>query len=154
MSDQAIEVRDDRGRLTGRFHMHEGQLHGPATLYADGRVLAEIAYVQGLRHGDMHSYGEFGQLSSVVAHADDVPHGVARYFHPDGALARSATYQQGRLHGEVCDYGPDGALITRTRYVEGKPQAAVGPASGAAAGADAPATRDGRKSWLSRLVEG
>jgi antitoxin component YwqK of YwqJK toxin-antitoxin module len=154
MSDQAIEVRDDRGRLTGRFHLQEGQLHGPATLYVDGRVLAEIGYVFGLRHGAMRSYGEFGQLSSVVPHADDVPHGEAQYFHPDGALARSAVYQHGRLHGEVRDYSPDGKVVSATQYVEGKPQTAAGAAGGAGVAPAASATRDGRKSWLSRLVEG
>ena len=154
MNAQAIEVRDDRGRLTGRFHLQDGRLHGPATLYTDGRVLAEIGYVLGLRHGEMRSYGEFGQLSSVVAHADDVPHGEAQYFHPDGALARSAVYQQGRLHGEVRDYSPDGKLVSATQYVEGKPQTAAGAASGTVVAPAASATRDGRKSWLSRLVEG
>jgi antitoxin component YwqK of YwqJK toxin-antitoxin module len=156
MNDQAIEVRDDRGRLTGRFQLQDGQLHGPATLYANGRVLAEMTYVHGLRHGEMRSYGEYGQISSVVAHADDEPHGEARYFHPDGALARSAVYQQGRLHGEVRDYSPDGMLVSSTRYVEGQAQAAVGAAGQGepAAASTGPAARDGRKSWLSRLVEG
>jgi len=153
MSDPAIEVRDERGRLTGRFHLQQGQLHGPATLYADGRVLAEIAYVQGLREGDMVSYGEFGQLASVVTHADDVPHGAAQYFHPDGTLARSASYQQGHLHGEVRDYSPDGKLVSSTQYVEGKPPAVADAAAGKA-GAPVAAAPDGRKSWLSRLVEG
>ena len=134
--------------------MQEGQLHGRATLYAEGRVLAEIAYVHGLRDGDMRSYGEFGQLASVVGHADDLPHGAARYFHPDGAtVARSAVYQQGRLHGEVRDYSPDGTLLSSTQYAEGKPLAAVGQAAGAPVAA-ASASPDGRKSWLSRLVEG
>lgn len=147
MSESAkeVEVRDGRGRLTGRFQMADGQLHGPATLYADGRVLAEIAYLQGLRHGEMRSYGDFGQLSSVVPHADDVPHGEARYFHPDGVtMARCADYQHGRLHGEVRDYSPDGKLVSSTKYVEGKPQTAAGQAASGPPATAAP--RDGRKS--------
>ena len=105
---QEVEVRDEQGRLTGRFEMAGGELHGLSTLYGGGRTIAEIGYANGLRHGEMRCYGEDGQLSSAVPHAGGVPHGEASFFHPGGGLARLAHYKDGRLHGEVRDFGLDG----------------------------------------------
>jgi antitoxin component YwqK of YwqJK toxin-antitoxin module len=144
-----IEVRDDQGRLTGRFALAEGRLHGLCTLYGAGRMIAEISYAHGQRDGEMRSYGENGELSSSVLHQADVPHGEARYFHADGSLARVANYSEGRLHGEVRDYAPDGKLLSLTEYVHGKAQAA-----GQAAVAAPAAVAVAGKSWLARLVEG
>jgi antitoxin component YwqK of YwqJK toxin-antitoxin module len=146
-----VEVRDEQGRLTGRFEMADGRLHGRATLYGPVRVLAEIQYSHGLRQGEMRSYGESEELSSIVPHAADLPHGEARYFYPDGKLARSAHYRNGLLHGEVCDYAPDGELLSTSHYVDGKRQDGAGQRS--AASAENKPTEP-RKSWLARLVEG
>lgn len=148
-----VEVCDDTGKLTGRFQLVDGRLHGTSTMFSEGRVIAEICYAQGLRHGEMRSYGDSGQLSSVVQHAADLVQGEACYYHPNGALARRANYQGGRLHGEVCDYAPDGELVSRTLYIDGKLQpppagSAAGDAAGKSAGSAPP------KSWLARLVEG
>lgn len=153
MSDTAkeVEVRDERGRLTGRFQLAEGQLHGLSTLYNLGRVVAEIHYEHGLRQGEMCSYGESGQPSAIIPHANDLPHGEATFYDPDGALARIANYKDGRLHGEVRDFAPDGRQIDCSTYIEGKKQDA---------GATAPVTAKDNakagqgKSWLARLVEG
>lgn len=152
MSDpvKEVEVHDKQGRLTGRFQLAGGELHGLATLFSAGRMLAEVRYLNGMRDGEMRSYGEFGQLASIVPHAADVPHGEARFFHPDGSLARSAGYKEGRLHGEVRDYAPDGKLVSVTNYVDGKPEEASGQAI---APAPSPALQ-ARKTWLTRLVEG
>lgn len=153
MSDctEAVEVRDDQGRLTGRFEMAGGRLHGQAILYGPVRVLAEIQYSHGLREGEMRSYGESEELSSIVPHAADLPHGEARYFYPDGRLARTAHYRHGLLHGEVSDYAPDGEVLATSRYVDGKRQDGGGKRS--APGVESKSTEP-RKSWLARLVEG
>jgi len=150
-SGQEIDVRDEQGRLTGRFQLADGKLHGKSTLYDRGAVLAEINYVNGLRHGEMRSYGDNGLLLSVVPHAFDLPHGEASYFHPDGAIARRASYMEGRLHGEVRDYSPEGEELSCDTYVDGRKQDAPGKAP-AQAGKTVEA--QGRKSWLTRLVEG
>lgn len=151
-SSKEVEVRDEQGNLTGRFQLADGQLQGKATLYSAGRVLAEVGYADGLRHGEMRIYGDDGQPSSIVAHAAGLPHGEAMYFYPDGTLARRAAYKDGRLHGEVRDFAPDGKQISCTTYVEGRKQEAVanGPATAPSVGA--PSER--RKSWLARMVEG
>jgi antitoxin component YwqK of YwqJK toxin-antitoxin module len=146
-----VEVRDEQGRLTGRFEMAGGELHGLSTLYGGGRTIAEIGYANGLRHGEMRCYGEDGQLSSAVPHAGDVPHGEASFFHPGGGLARLAHYKDGRLHGEVRDFGLDGKEISSTTYIDGKQQNKPGASTHAAGGSDKGETR---KSWLARLVEG
>ena len=149
-TSKEVEVRDEQGRLTGRFQLADGRLHGPCTLYSAGRVIAEISYAHGQREGEMRSYGENAELGSIVPHHADLPDGEARYFHPDGGIARVANFREGRLHGEVRDYAPDGKLLSLTKYIDGKVQAeeqagaGPAPAPGPAAG----------KSWLARLVEG
>ncbi len=149
-TSKEVEVSDDHGRLTGRFQLADGRLHGPCTLYSAGRMIAEIPYAHGQREGEMLTYGEHGLPSSVVPHHADLPDGEARYFHPDGSLARLANYREGRLHGEVRDYAPDGKQLSLVKYIDGKAvpeeQAAAGPAQ-------APMPAPGR-SWLARLVEG
>lgn len=153
MSDASkeVEVRDEEGRLTGRFCLADGKLHGLATIFGADRVLAHINYAHGLRQGEMRCYGEQGQLSSIVPHADGLAHGEASYFYPDGGLARRAHFRQGRLHGEACDFGPDGKQLTCDAYLDGVKQDAGGkPAAAAPAKAD----NAQRRSWLTRLVEG
>jgi antitoxin component YwqK of YwqJK toxin-antitoxin module len=147
---ETVEVRNEQGRLTGRFEMTDGRLHGRAVLYGPVRVLAEIQYCHGVREGEMRSYGESEELSSIVPHAADLPHGEARYFYPDGKLARIAHYRHGLLHGEVSDYAPDGELLSTSHYVEGKKQEGGGERS---APVESKPTEP-RKSWLARLVEG
>lgn len=153
MSDSSneVEVHDERGRLTGRFELADGQLHGKSTIYGRDHVLAHINYARGQRHGEMRSYGEQGQLSSIVPHADGFPHGEATYFYPDGSLARAAQFKQGRLHGVVRDFAPDGKQIACDTYVDGEKQdASAKPPAAAATDADGVK----RRSWLTRLVEG
>lgn len=149
-SSKEVEVRDERGRLTGRFKLADGRLDGPCTLYSTGRVIAEINYASGQREGEMRSFGDDGQLSSIVPHSADLPDGEARYFHPDGSLARVANYREGRLHGEVRDYAPGGKLLSIAKFVDGKLQ----PADQVAADAPQAAPTAPGKSWLARLVEG
>lgn len=151
-TNSEVEIRDEHGRLTGRFGFLDGRLHGLATLFDSGRLLAEISYDHGLRHGDMRCYGVEGQLSGVVPHVADLQHGEARYFYPDGALARCANYKDGRLHGEVRDYAQDGSLLSTTNYEEGKKQGSSSAMPAATAVPDEAAAQ--RKSWLARLVEG
>jgi len=150
-SGKDIEVRDEHDQLIGRFRLEDGQLHGKSTLYSGSRVIAEIAYVSGQRHGEMRSFGDEGQLSSVVLYAAGLPHGEASYFYPDGSLARHACHKEGRLHGEVRDYAPDGKELACDSYIEGKKQLA--PSRVTAAAATSPEGEQ-RRSWLARLVEG
>ncbi|WP_051294184.1 toxin-antitoxin system YwqK family antitoxin [Pseudoduganella violaceinigra] len=149
-SSKEYEVRDEQGRLTGRFRLADGKLHGRSTLYSGGGIIAEICYAQGLRQGEMRSYGADGALSSVVVYAADLPHGEASYFHADGGAARIANYKEGRLHGEVRDFAPDGKLLSTSNYIEGELQ----PAPVKAEARPERVAGGERKSWLARLVEG
>lgn len=150
-SHKEIEVRDDQGKLTGRFQLVDGKLHGKAILFSGGRVIAEIGYLHGQRQGEMRSFGDDGQLSSVIQHSEGLPHGEASYFYPDGSLARHANYKEGRLHGEVRDYAPDGKELACDSYIDGKKQAAPSRVTTAAATSS---EGEQRRSWFARLVEG
>jgi antitoxin component YwqK of YwqJK toxin-antitoxin module len=115
---------EDEGLRQQSTYVH-GLMDGKTAMYADGRLLAEIDYVQGKRHGIFQSYGETGKPSSRVAYANDKPQGAAEYYYPAGQLARRAQHVDGLLDGEVHDYDEAGLLLATTTYARGRRQGAL-----------------------------
>jgi antitoxin component YwqK of YwqJK toxin-antitoxin module len=120
-----VHLYDEDGGVRQQSSYVRGLMDGRTMMYADGRLLAEIDYVQGRRHGWFQSYGDTGKLSSRVAYVNDKPHGAAEYFYPGGQLARRAHHVDGLLDGEVHDYDEAGLLLSTTTYARGRRQGAL-----------------------------
>jgi antitoxin component YwqK of YwqJK toxin-antitoxin module len=55
-----VVLYDEEGRVRQRSEFADGQLHGLTALFEEERLLAEINYANGKRHGEMRSYGPDG----------------------------------------------------------------------------------------------
>jgi len=93
-SDMRIPFDDlivgDGGVMTWR----EGPFTGVAYETGDsGRVMSEVAFVDGLQHGIAREWFESGRLRAESEFAHGSRHGRSRSWHENGQLAADAQYQ-------------------------------------------------------------
>jgi antitoxin component YwqK of YwqJK toxin-antitoxin module len=140
---QAIEMRDEQGRLLRRIPMKDGKpdgelvefdgqgrpstrltfrqgvLHGPAVLLRDGAPQMEMSYAEGLLDGELRSFGPAGSLSAVVRYAAGRREGLSEIFDAEGRPMRLEPYRDDRLDGEVVEYWDEGTVRQRSLYRAG-----------------------------------
>jgi antitoxin component YwqK of YwqJK toxin-antitoxin module len=157
-----LRLFDEQGVLIQESVYEAGVLHGPTTLYANGRASARRHYAMGVLQGESVTYAPSGLVTSRLTYEAGKLSREALFLH-DGVVVRRATYRNGLLEGETRDYAADGALVQSSpyrldllhgtvrrfapdgqvsaerRYADGKPLGAwQSPAASAATRADGP----------------
>ena len=159
----AFTEYDAAGRVAARQHYVAGTLHGPASIYADGVLTAEMIQVNGVLQGPMHSYDALGRLAATALYVNGKPHGPTTIFRPDGARSKVMNYTDGKLDGESTEYFENGGVRRRALYKAGKLD---GPTTeydetgkvcmvthyAEDKKLDGPGTGTGKSGWLGRLI--
>lgn len=83
----------------------------------DGRVILEIEYKQGKKHGIRKTYREDEIM--VERFVLDQKEGLTEFFYPDGPLMRTIPFINGLEEGNGFEYDRDGNIITLTEYRRG-----------------------------------
>lgn len=71
------------------------------------------------------SYRPDGRLYAEVAYVDNKPHGSGLQYHPNGKLYIHAEYKNGLRHGLAKQYYQNGVLYSETPFVNGKIEGVV-----------------------------
>jgi antitoxin component YwqK of YwqJK toxin-antitoxin module len=89
-----------------------GLLDGEQLIYyPDGKVTEFAVYNNGLKHGVISKYSSKGVLIEEVTYKDGKPNGFAKYFELNGSLKESGNYSNGNRVGNW-EYYMDGELST------------------------------------------
>jgi antitoxin component YwqK of YwqJK toxin-antitoxin module len=86
MSFQNYKLHGDQTNYTPEGHVlmtmtwKDGNLDGMHTIYKNGNKIAEIPYVDGLKHGIERHFDDYGKLSSETHWEQDKKHGSDRIY--------------------------------------------------------------------------
>ncbi|MEY3052924.1 MAG: hypothetical protein RLY31_2709 [Bacteroidota bacterium] len=94
---EPVEVRDENGILTERYHVRRGT---------------------SVRHGRFERFHPEGQLYEESDYQDDTLQGEVRRYFPDGVLQSVETMVDGRFEGPYRKYYPSGQLKLEGVYRE------------------------------------
>lgn len=146
--DGMTALYDDQGLLAQQICYHDGQLHGPMTVYTAGVKQTLVTFERGKKHGSMIAYdkqgrptmishyqqdqldGELclykeGSLQALVTYRGGVQHGRSIAYHASGQESLVAQYTNDLLDGESMLYNETGQVVKTSQYRQGKLEGAV-----------------------------
>lgn len=88
--------------------------------YEDGSLMDEVAYSNGVRHGEMISYYRNGVVRSKLTYVNGNKEGKSYQYYKDGKLNMEVDYVNGQRHGLGKWYFTSGELYEETPYVNGE----------------------------------
>ena len=101
----------------------DGKRHGVSKIYyadANGPLLWEFPYVNGLREGVATSYFVEGMVSGTTPYKNGKRDGLKKEYYRNGTLAREKPYVDGQQEGVEKWYYEDGTLRETTSYKNNK----------------------------------
>ena len=90
--------------------------------YDSGRLLAEAAYANNMRHGLTTLYHEDGSLWLEIQFHNDRAQGQTREYYPNGVLFKETAFHNGTLEGLSREYYENGQLKFEWEASGGKPE--------------------------------
>jgi len=100
----------------------DGILDGEQTEYhPNGEVRRLRAFVAGSVEGVVRSWSDAGQLLLEQEFEAGKASGASRAWYPDGAPASEATYLKGALHGRLTRWAENGQMVLEREYRNGFP---------------------------------
>lgn len=96
----------------------DGKLEGAWSIFdAEARLVSQIDFRQGRRHGEAVLYTPAGQVFRRSRFAEGLPVGEVELRTAENGLQPAATYAAGRQHFERVTQHPSGALKSRERWL-------------------------------------
>lgn len=112
---------DSRQRLRDRVTYLNGEPHGPAEFYQNGRAVMHTHYKFGEHHGETTYYDpNSGMVTARVNHQDGKKHGTAITYDAHGKPQRVLHYVENELDGPAFSYHSDGGVLQEGHYVQGR----------------------------------
>lgn len=122
-----IVRRDAQGNVLEQTPYVDGLKHGMVgAWYASGQRKHERPYVEGKREGVHQGWWADGTLRFSYTFVNDLHDGTANEWYPSGLLAEAFTYEAGKEEGSQQMWRPDGTI--RANYVvkEGRRYGLIG----------------------------
>ncbi|MEO9569978.1 MAG: toxin-antitoxin system YwqK family antitoxin [Polaribacter sp.] len=89
------------GTLMSEENYKNGLLDGEQLIYyPDGQVTEFAIYKNGLKHGVVSKYSSKGILIEEITYKEGKPNGVAKYFELNGNLKETGVYKDGKRFGK------------------------------------------------------
>ncbi|MFA8434056.1 MAG: toxin-antitoxin system YwqK family antitoxin [Marinifilaceae bacterium] len=85
------------------------------------RLVSEVTYKDGMRHGITRYYYSSGALSDEIMYINDLKNGIAKKFHKNGKIYSLTPYFQGKKEGVQKKFYSNGKLWAETPYRKGLP---------------------------------
>lgn len=118
---QSVEVYPLKGRKRTTVWIN-GRLHGFERAWQDNRLVCQIQYESGSKHGHEMRWNIDGGLNSKLSWHHDKLHGVQRAWWPDGKMMYQKTYVHGQRHGLSETWHEDGRTYVYSEWINGKKQ--------------------------------
>jgi len=120
------EKRSADGELLGELTFDDGILHGTQRIYHEGgEVSHERHFENGVLTGTGREFHANGALAAEHCFECGHLHGICRGWRPDGKLKYTVHFQYGTKHGEEVIYAANGAVDSTTSYLFGIPKSNV-----------------------------
>ncbi len=124
------DFTDDYALVTEYYHSGKIAGQGPRLgsrkvgrwryfLEADGTLLSEGDYSDGLKTGEWLGYFPNGQVASRGFYAAGEPDGSWTYYHPNGRISSTGSFTAGRKDGYWVSYDTDGRKIGEVHISDG-----------------------------------
>jgi len=115
-------IWDRQGRLTTRYPLVRGQIHGVGLTFHENGAVALLSQVRyGMDHGVKLVFSKHGELVAEDHFAEDRREGLSRRWYLNGQLRMRGSYRDRKRDGEWVWYGEDGTLLGRGVYRDGRP---------------------------------
>lgn len=110
-----------RQKLAEKIPYEDGERHGTAKRFSDGKVRAEIPWKNGVIEGVKKEFYPDGEVLSEVEMDDSKANGTTKTYSPEGELMREGQMKEGDRHGQMIDYWPEtGEPRRKVVYDKGK----------------------------------
>ncbi|MFO7575819.1 MAG: hypothetical protein R6W67_11755 [Bacteroidales bacterium] len=87
--------------------------------YLDGKLISEISYRNGIRHGLTKTYYSSGVIKQIIPYCDGLKCDTARWFYEDGKLFRNTPYLNDMIHGTQVQFYRNGRVKASMSYEMG-----------------------------------
>lgn len=105
--------RDD-GSLLAEVTYLDSVRHGLArNYYKNGKVQTEMMYANGFRHGEAKQFYESGEIFQVTPYVNDKRQGIQRKYYNGGMLMAEIPFENNNQVQGTKEYSRTGKLITR-----------------------------------------
>ncbi|MGB0521394.1 MAG: toxin-antitoxin system YwqK family antitoxin [Flammeovirgaceae bacterium] len=89
--------------------------------HPNGKLMSEVNYKAGKRHGNARDYYKTGQLRLATNYQEGKKHGNLYFYHPNGQLYKHTQYINGVQHGTVSIYYANGKPWATGTFADGQP---------------------------------
>lgn len=115
-----IHYKEADGRLISEQNYQEGVLHGPSIGYfSNGEIACRSFFVNGCRQGKSLYFYRSGYLYALKSYLEGRREGTHDYFYENGCLKSSSLYADDKLNGEFSQYFSSGVLKRKICFVNG-----------------------------------
>jgi antitoxin component YwqK of YwqJK toxin-antitoxin module len=87
--------------------------------YLDGKLVSEITYRDGIRHGLTKTYYASGVIKQIIPYCSGLKCDTARWFYEDGKLFRNTPYLNDMIHGTQVQFYRNGRVKASMSYEMG-----------------------------------
>ncbi|MCA1756796.1 MAG: hypothetical protein LC649_05010 [Bacteroidales bacterium] len=84
--------------------------------YAEGRLVKDITYSEGLKNGICNNYYDDGRLKRTIIYKNDLKVDTAKWYYPEGMVYRSTPYVNDMIHGVQTKYYKNGKKQAELPY--------------------------------------
>lgn len=98
-----------------------GKLNGIVQEYYNGKLIVEIAHINGNPVGIFRQWYPNGQLMLETTRNGDITHGRFRQWYSNGQLKIDTNYVNDQKHGSYKQWDENGKLKMSTKYKNGEP---------------------------------
>lgn len=116
-----IGTREDESSAEGDTLAQEvkKRFTGVKPNYSEGKLVSEISYRNGIRHGLTKTYYPSGTIKQLITYCDGLKCDTARWFYEDGKLFRNTPYVNDAIHGTQVQYYRNGRVKASMGYEMG-----------------------------------
>lgn len=87
--------------------------------FSQQRLLKEVTFKNGIRHGETKTYYPDGKLYQTFWYENDLKEDSARWYYPEGQVFRATPFKNDTIHGIQIQYYRDGHVRARLGYEKG-----------------------------------
>lgn len=87
--------------------------------YSINRLIKEVTFKNGIRHGEMKSFYQGGQLYQTFWYENGLKEDSAKWYYLEGPVFRSTPFLHDTIHGTQIQYYRNGRVKAKLHYIKG-----------------------------------